>query len=60
MKEIIVFAVLLVAIFSIVFVLFSMGQTRLEKDCNGQVIGHEQSGRERNIWKCADGSIQIF
>lgn len=40
-------------------ILFSKTRNQVIKDCNGEVIGKEYSGQERDIFKCKDG-MQII
>jgi hypothetical protein len=60
------FSVLLIAsvLFTILFVgSYFLYKSDIEKkliECNGEKIGQENSGQMREIFKCADGTIQII
>lgn len=54
------FLVVLFVLICLGTIIFSVGQNELRRKCNGVVIGREQSGQLRNIYKCCDGTTQIF
>lgn len=59
-KIILLIVLFIVLVFGGGFIIFSKIQKNLKESCNGTVIGKEQSGQTRNIYKCSDGSIRIF